>query len=102
MSYSLFKTHIDQPVGIYHAIIGTLHDHAGAAVIAVPDRHPDRDLPGRVRQARTGWRAAITFLVDVMTGIPSIVAGLFAFALFTVIFGPGSSSASAARWRWRC
>ena len=31
---------------------------------------------------------AITFLVDVMTGIPSIVAGLFAFALFMLIFGP--------------
>src|SRR5690606_32174979 len=27
--------------------------------------------------------------VDVMTGIPSIVAGLFAYALFTLIFGPG-------------
>jgi phosphate transport system permease protein len=32
---------------------------------------------------------AITFLVDVMTGIPSIVAGLFAYALFALIFGPG-------------
>ena len=32
---------------------------------------------------------AITFLVDVMTGIPSIVAGLFAYALFVIIFGPG-------------
>jgi phosphate transport system permease protein len=32
---------------------------------------------------------SITFLVDVMTGIPSIVAGLFAFALFALIFGPG-------------
>ena len=31
----------------------------------------------------------ITFLVDVMTGIPSIVAGLFALALFVLIFGPG-------------
>jgi len=27
--------------------------------------------------------------VDVMTGIPSIVAGLFAFALFEIFFGPG-------------
>ena len=35
------------------------------------------------------WRAAITFLVDVMTGIPSIVAGLFAYALFVLFFGPG-------------
>ena len=33
--------------------------------------------------------AAIRFLVDVMTGIPSIVAGLFAYALFVLLFGPG-------------
>jgi phosphate transport system permease protein len=31
----------------------------------------------------------ITFLVDVMTGIPSIVAGLFAYALFVLFFGEG-------------
>jgi phosphate transport system permease protein len=31
----------------------------------------------------------VTFLVDVMTGIPSIVAGLFAYALFALVFGPG-------------
>jgi phosphate transport system permease protein len=34
-------------------------------------------------------KKAITFLVDVMTGIPSIVAGLFAYALFAIFFGPG-------------
>ena len=39
---------------------------------------------GRGKLAR-----AITFFVDVMTGIPSIVAGLFAFALFALFFGPG-------------
>jgi phosphate transport system permease protein len=33
--------------------------------------------------------SSIRFLVDVMTGIPSIVAGLFAYALFVVFFGPG-------------
>ena len=38
---------------------------------------------GKPRLAR--W---ITFLVDVMTGIPSIVAGLFALALVVLIFGP--------------
>src|SRR5699024_10308594 len=31
----------------------------------------------------------ITFLVDVMTGIPSIVAGLFAYAALAAFFGPG-------------
>lgn len=34
-------------------------------------------------------KAAITFLVDVMTGIPSIVAGLFAYALLSLFLGPG-------------
>ena len=36
-----------------------------------------------------GWIArAITFLVDVMTGIPSIVAGLFAYSIFLIAAGP--------------
>ena len=39
--------------------------------------------------AAGSWPRAITFLVDVMTGIPSIVAGLFAYALFVLFFGPG-------------
>src|SRR6185503_14001794 len=34
-------------------------------------------------------RKALTFFVDVMTGIPSIVAGLFAYALFELFLGPG-------------
>jgi phosphate transport system permease protein len=34
-------------------------------------------------------RRALTLFVDVMTGIPSIVAGLFAYAVFEVFLGPG-------------
>jgi phosphate transport system permease protein len=45
---------------------------------------------GRGRLARS-----ITSLVDVMTGIPSIVAGLFAYALFVVMFGAGTRSGLA-------
>jgi phosphate transport system permease protein len=41
-------------------------------------------------------RRAVTFLVDVMTGIPSIVAGLFAFSLFTLIVGPKAFSGLSA------
>ena len=39
--------------------------------------------------ANSRMASSIRFLVDVMTGIPSIVAGLFAYALFVVFFGPG-------------
>jgi phosphate transport system permease protein len=34
-------------------------------------------------------RSSLTFFVDVMTGIPSIVAGLFAYSLFAIFYGPG-------------
>jgi phosphate transport system permease protein len=87
LSYSFFKTQIDQPVGIYHAIIGTLLVTLGAALISVPV-----GVMAAIYLVEYGKKnklaKAITFLVDVMTGIPSIVAGLFAFALFTLIFGP--------------
>src|SRR5699024_9421 len=38
-------------------------------------------------------KRGITLLVDVMTGIPSIVAGLFAYTVFLVLFGPAYKSA---------
>ena len=38
---------------------------------------------------------AITFFVDVMTGVPSIVAGLFAYALMSLVFGAGYKSGFA-------
>ena len=74
--------------GIYHAIIGTLLITLAATVISVPVGLLTAvylvEYGVRSRVART-----ITFLVDVMTGIPSIVAGLFAYALFVLFFGEG-------------
>ncbi len=74
--------------GIYHAIMGTLMITLGATVISVPVGVLAAiylvEYGANNRTART-----ITFLVDVMTGIPSIVAGLFAYALFVLFFGEG-------------
>jgi phosphate transport system permease protein len=74
--------------GIYHAVIGTLLITLAATVISVPVGLMAAiylvEYGDRSRTART-----ITFFVDVMTGIPSIVAGLFAYALFVLFFGPG-------------
>ena len=69
--------------GALHAIVGTLLITGMAALISVPIGLLTADLPRRVR-ARHASPAAITFFVDVMTGIPSIVAGLFAYALFAL------------------
>jgi phosphate transport system permease protein len=75
--------------GIYHAIIGTLLITLGATIISVPIGLLSAVYLVEYGQASrlANW---IRFLVDVMTGIPSIVAGLFAYALFSIIVGPGT------------
>lgn len=73
--------------GALHAIMGTLLITGMAALISVPVGIMTAIYLveyGRGRLARS-----ITFMVDVMTGIPSIVAGLFAYALFALMFAPG-------------
>lgn len=73
--------------GAQHAIVGTLIITGLATVISVPIGLMTAIYLveyGTGRLARS-----VTFLVDVMTGIPSIVAGLFAYALFVLFFGPG-------------
>ncbi|HMC03344.1 MAG TPA: phosphate ABC transporter permease PstA [Cellulomonadaceae bacterium] len=74
--------------GIQHAIIGTLLITLAAAVISVPIGLLCAIY--LVEYGRGRLAAAVTFFVDVMTGIPSIVAGLFAYALFTLLLGPGA------------
>jgi phosphate transport system permease protein len=87
-TYSM-RNVIGEPGGIYHAIIGTLLITLAATVISVPI-----GLLAAVYLVEYGGRSrlasSIRFLVDVMTGIPSIVAGLFAYALFSLIIGPGT------------
>jgi phosphate transport system permease protein len=83
-SNSMFRV-VGEGGGAYHAIFGTLIITALAAAISVPI-----GLMTAIYLVEYGTgrlKRAITFFVDVMTGIPSIVAGLFAFALFTLLFG---------------
>jgi phosphate transport system permease protein len=86
-SYSM-RNVVGEGGGIYHAIWGTVLITAATAVMSVPLGLLTAiylvEYGGDGRLAK-----AIRFLVDVMTGIPSIVAGLFAYALFVVFFGPG-------------
>lgn len=74
--------------GAVHAIWGTVLITLAAAVISIPIGLMTAIY---LVEYGAGKRIArgITFLVDVMTGIPSIVAGLFAYALFALFFGAG-------------
>ena len=64
-----------------HAIVGTLLITLATTLISVPIGIFTAIY--LVEYGKGNWMSkAINFFVDVMTGIPSIVAGLFAFALF--------------------
>ncbi|GAB3439588.1 phosphate ABC transporter permease PstA [Streptomonospora sediminis] len=79
--------------GVYHAIIGTLVLTLLATVISVPIGLMTAVYV--VEYGRGRLKQLITFFVDVMTGIPSIVAGLFVVALWIMLFGPGETNGLA-------
>jgi phosphate transport system permease protein len=75
--------------GVLHAIIGTLEITLGAMVISIPIGVMCAVY--LIEYAKDGRLAkTIRLLVDVMSGIPSIVAGLFALSLFAIVCGPGT------------
>lgn len=74
--------------GALHAIVGTLLITLAAAAISIPIGLFTAIYLVEYGEGKRLARG-ITFLVDVMTGIPSIVAGLFAYALFALFLGPG-------------
>ncbi|MGB4779799.1 phosphate ABC transporter permease PstA [Microbacterium sp.] len=82
--------------GALQAIVGTLIITGIAALISVPIGVLAAVYLVEYAQPKNPLRRTITFLVDVMTGIPSIVAGLFAFSLFALIVGPKAFSGFSA------
>jgi phosphate transport system permease protein len=92
LTYSM-RNIVGEGGGAIHAIIGTLIITGIAAVISIPIGLMTAIYLveyGTGRLAR-----GITFFVDVMTGIPSIVAGLATYALFALLFGEGARSGLA-------
>jgi len=79
--------------GALHAIVGTLIITGFAALMSIPVGLMTAIY--LVEYGRGKIARAITFFVDVMTGIPSIVAGLATYALFALLFGEGVRSGFA-------
>ncbi|MER7397207.1 phosphate ABC transporter permease PstA [Streptomyces sp. NPDC000151] len=80
--------------GIYHAIIGTLEQVGLATLIAAPVGLLTAIY--LVEYGRGRLAKAVTFFVDVMTGVPSIVAGLFVYSAWILILGFGPSGFAGA------
>ncbi|MGW6393800.1 phosphate ABC transporter permease PstA [Streptomyces sp. NPDC055103] len=80
--------------GVYHALLGTIEQVLIATLIAAPI-----GLLTAVYLVEYGGgklAKAVTFFVDVMTGIPSIVAGLFILSTWTLMLGFGPSGFAGA------
>ena len=71
--------------GIYHALYGTIVQTLIAAVISVPLGMLVAIY--LVEYGRGPLAKVTTFMVDILSGVPSIVAALFVFALWVTTFG---------------
>jgi phosphate transport system permease protein len=97
-----FLTHSMQGVaesdpngGIYHAILGTIEQVALASLLAVPlSLLVAIFLVEYGKNSRTA--RAVSFFVDIMMGLPSIVTGLFVLALWVLGLGLGYSGFAGA------
>jgi len=83
------------PGGMWPAILGTLEITGFAAVIAIP-----LGVLGAVyinEYGGNGWLARlIAFMADVMTGVPSIVMGLFIYTVWTLHYSYSGMAGSFA------
>ncbi len=80
--------------GIAHALVGTIEQVLMASIIAVPIGIMVAVY--LVEYGRGKLAMAISFFVDVMTGVPSIVAGLFIFTGLILTLGLERSGFAAS------
>ena len=86
--------------GAYHAIVGTLLQGLVCAAISIPI-----GVFVAIYLVEYGGDSALgrltTFMVDMLAGVPSIVAALFIFSLWIATSG-FPRARSRCRWRWCC
>jgi phosphate transport system permease protein len=85
---------VGQGGGLLHALVGTLLVSGATAAISIP-----LGLAAAVYLTEYGGSGRLAGItrraVDIMVSIPSIVAGLAAYAMFSLLLGPGTRSGLA-------
>ncbi len=87
---------VEVTAGALQAIVGTLEITGIAALMSIPIGILTSIYLVEYAQPHQWMARTVTFLVDVMTGIPSIVAGLFAYSAAFLIVGPKAFSGFSA------
>lgn len=87
LTHSMFRVNPqDAGGGVYHAVVGTLIQALLATVLATP-----LGVLAAIYLVEYGagrrFARLVSFFVDVMTGVPSIVAGLFVFTAWILVLG---------------
>jgi phosphate transport system permease protein len=91
--YQPADPHLFRDVGVGHAIVGTLEQVGLAALFAVPLAFLTAIFLNEVG----GWGTrSVRTIVTAMSGVPSIVAGVFIYAIFIVPHVIGYSGFAAA------
>lgn len=96
LTHSMFRVNPEHAGGgVLHAILGTLIQSALAATISVP-----LGLLTAIYLTEYGrghrFARIVTLAVDVIAGLPSIVAGLFVYAFWILALGFGKSGLAGA------
>ena len=79
--------------GVGHAIVGTLEQVGLALIMSVPLAVLTAIF---LNEVGGPWKRPVRLFVDAMSGIPSIVAGLFIYAVWNVGLGRGFSGFAAS------
>ncbi|HEX3811316.1 MAG TPA: phosphate ABC transporter permease PstA [Mycobacteriales bacterium] len=87
LTHSMFLINPDDKGGgAYHAVVGTIEQGLIAGLIAAP-----LGILAAIYLVEYGRRSPfaklISFFVDIMVGVPSIVAGLFVYTLWILVLG---------------
>ena len=88
------RSNTDAGGGALAALIGTLEQVAACAIISVPIALLVAVY--LVEYGKGPLARATTFMIDILTGIPSIVAALFIYAVFLLAFGGNFAGIYAA------
>jgi phosphate transport system permease protein len=96
LTHSMFRVNpLDPGGGIYHALLGTLIQALLTTALAAP-----LGILAAIYLVEYGRRRPfarlVSFFVDVMTGVPSIVAGLFVFTTWILVLGFKKSGEAGA------
>lgn len=71
--------------GAYHAVVGSILQALVCSIIAVPIAVMTAVF--LVEYGRGRFARVVSFMVDILTGVPSIVAALFIYAVWATTFG---------------